>query len=168
MSCAECSICKSKIDSENAPILAVGGYGNPRFICEECADEVEAARTAIDYGEIEAAMAAISEKLKNTKTEDTVVIEAVNEIFAELGERAKKIKDGTYDFSLDSDEESGEESDGACEIPEELLETEEDRALDKLENERARKADKIINWISIVLGAVAVSVLVFFLIKRLR
>ena len=88
------------------------------------------------------------------------MLETVTEIFSAAGERARKIKEGTYDFSEDEKEE-----DGLLDVPEELCETEEDKALDVKEQKNAKLIDKIFNWIylAVFLG-VAVFAVVYFLL----
>ena len=36
-----CSICSVPVDSENASILVMGGFGNPRYVCEECSQDLD-------------------------------------------------------------------------------------------------------------------------------
>ncbi len=152
-----CSICKRTIDTENAPILAMGGFGNPRFLCNECASDVESALYGRDTEKIEASMQSISKKLAASSNDDGLTIETVSDIFAKAGERAKSIKDGTYDFSADESEEEVFD-----EIPEELQESEEDIELDRKDAETAKKIDKISNWITL---GVLVAALTFFIVK---
>ena len=77
-------------------------------------------------------------------------------------ERAKLIKEGSYDFALD-DQES--EEDVLEEIPEELRETEEDRELDRKEAEALKKFDKVTNWLwlGILVGVIGAIVYFFFI-----
>ena len=152
-----CSICKRTVDTENAPILTMGGFGNPRFLCDECASDVEIALYARDTEKIEASMQNLSKKLAASSNDDGLTIETVSDIFAKAGERAKAIKDGTYDFSEDESEEEGFD-----EIPEELQESEEDAELDRKDVETAKKIDKISNWITL---GVLVAALIFFVVK---
>jgi hypothetical protein len=73
-------------------------------------------------------------------------------MMADAANRAKAIKEGSYDFSLD--EAAAEE--GFDEIPEELRESEEDIELDRIEEENNKKFDKFYNGViiaaSIALG----------------
>ena len=74
----------------------------------------------------------------------------VKELLSAAMERAELIKSGEYDFASDEDEAELEE------IPEELLETEEDRALDRADEERTKKFDRVFNWIAgFAIGAAA-------------
>ena len=43
-----CCICKKAIDAENAAILAMGAYGSPKCVCEECEKNIEAATRSKD------------------------------------------------------------------------------------------------------------------------
>ena len=156
-----CSLCRESVDAESAPILAMGGFGNPRYLCDECASDIECALYEKDADKIEESMQRLSEKLK-ADPDDKVTMEAIGDIFSKAGERAKKIKEGTYDFSEDTEEES-EEFD---EIPEELCETEEDRIQDEKDAEKARKFDRISNWITTgVLLLAAVLFIIYFIRK---
>ena len=94
-----CSICSKRVDAEKAPILAMGGFGNPKYLCDECASDIDIAIGARDAEKIEEAMNRISKKLSVTGAENELVVETVKEIFTEAGERARQIKAGTFDFS---------------------------------------------------------------------
>ena len=151
-----CSICKRTVDAENAPILAMGGFGNPRFLCDECASDVESALYGRDAEKIEESMQSLSKKLAASSNDDGLTIETVSDIFAKAGERAKAIKNGAYDFS----EDESEEDEGFDDIPEELQESEEDIELDRKDAEAAKKIDKISNWITLGIMVAAVAFLV--------
>ena len=78
---------------------------------------------------------------------DGQTISTVTAIMAGAAERAKAIKEGSYDFSLDDVEKEIED------IPEELLEAEEDREADAAEVEKNKKFDKIYNIVATVIFA---------------
>ena len=159
-----CSICSKEINAEKAPILAMGGFGNPKYLCDECAADIDTAIGARDAEKIEEAMSSISKKLSATGAENELVIETVKEIFTEAGERARKIKEGTFDFSAEERASPSEEPE--YEIPEELLETEEDREQDARDLEKAKRLDKIFNWIATgIIAVAAVLILVYMLAK---
>ena len=167
-----CSICKNTVDSETAAVLTVGGYGNAKYICDECASLLDTATTAREFDAVKAAMDSIGEKMARSNVDDDLVIATVGELFIGAKKRAKAIKDGTYDFSLEEtkiDEEQGsddeQKSDEEFDIPDELRETEEDKALDAADEKKNVFFDKIFNWISLALivgGLAAVVYLVFF------
>ncbi len=136
----------------------MGGYGNPKYLCDECAADFDTATAGTNYDEIKSAMDKIGAKLTENDTDDTTVLRAVDEIFTEAGERAEKIKEGTYDFSEDEQSEESED------VPEELLESEEDKALDAKEAKTNKKIDSIFNW---VFAAVFVAALAYFIITFL-
>lgn len=152
-----CSICKSSVDSESAPILVMGGYGNPKYLCDGCCADIEEATLGRDTEKIKAAMARVGEKMASCDVDDMLVITTVNETFAAAAERAEKIEKGEYDFSLDEGDEEEPE------VPEELLESEEDKRLDEEEARAFKKADKYIN-IGMAIGA-AVAVILFVLFR---
>ncbi len=154
-----CSICGKNVNEEAAPILAMGGFGNPKYLCDECAEDIDLITSDNDPEVIEASMSKLTGKLSSSSVEDRLVVETVTAIFSEAGERAKKIKEGTYDFSKD---EAQEEID---DIPEQLLETEEDRALDEEEEKQRKKPDGIMNWISLAAVVIAVGLAVFFMLR---
>lgn len=137
-----CTVCQREVNESEAPILAMGGFGNPKYLCPECASDMDNVISAKEPTEIEAAMAAISKKLSDSNQDDPLTLQTVKEIFAAAGERARKIKEGTYDFAEDEKEEEG-----LLDIPEALCESEEDKALDEKEAKNAKRLDKILNWI---------------------
>lgn len=146
----QCVICDKIIEREDAPILAMGAYGNPKLLCDECAADIETVTTERDYEKIAASMARLGDKMANFDP-DSMTYRTVSEIMAKAAERAKAIKAGTYDFALDEVEDEGFD-----EIPEELLETEEDRALDEQDEQAQRKFDSVFNWVSFGLITAAV------------
>lgn len=151
-----CSVCNKKVDSETAAILTIGGYGNPKYICEECDGDFAEATGAKDLEAIKSAMDRIGKKMSLADPNDKLVLKTVEDIMTEASSRAKKIQEGTYDFSAEEKDSSKEEQ----EIPEELRETEEDKELDRKEAERNKKIDKIINWVSaiVLLGALGYAI----------
>ena len=151
-----CSICKREVDENEAPILAMGGFGNPKYLCAECAEDIDNVIGAKEAERIELAMAKISGKLSESDTDDMLVAETIKEIFSAAGERAQKIRNGTYDFSEDE-----AENDEITDVPEELLETEEDKARDEREAKAAKLFDKIFNWVA--LAAFAVTIVIFII-----
>ncbi len=155
---SKCSICTAEIDNTTAPILTMGAHVRPKCICEDCASDIETVNTSREYLEISAAFDRISDKLAANPVSDSSVNDAVTNILNFAAERAERIKDGTYDFSVD-DALASEELE---EIPEELLETDEDKAKDERDELAAKRLDKIMNF---VYAAIFVGVLVFALIK---
>lgn len=151
-----CSICKRPVDSETAPILTLGGFGNPRYICEDCDADLESATRAKEIDEITEAMDRIGKKMSVSNVDDKLVLKTVKEIMADAADRGAKIKSGQYDFSLE--EEAPDEEDG---VPEELLETEEDRISEEKEAERNAKFDKISNWICLFVFGIALGYIIY-------
>lgn len=149
-----CVLCDRIITEESPAILTVGAYGNPKCVCTECQELLDTATLGREYEKIADAMDALGKRMAES-TPDKQSFDVVNEILEGAAERAKKIKAGEYDFSLD------EAEDEACELPEELLETEEDRKKDERDEARAKKFDKVFNYITIgVFGAAAILIIV--------
>ena len=99
--------------------------------------------------------------MSKSNIDDRVTVATVTEMLADSAKRAQKIKEGTYDFSLDD----AEEAEGFDEIPEELQETEEDRLLDKKEKAANEKFDKFMNWMWIGVGIGAAGFLIWKIIE---
>ena len=155
----KCAICRAEVADE-AAVLAMGPYGTPRYLCEECAadfDEITMGSTAATVAE---AMDRVGKKMQ-ALTPDSFTLDTVNGIIAEATERAKKIEAGEYDFSLD---EQGESFD---ELPEELRESEEDRLLDEKEAEKLAKFDKFFNWAALGGFIAVIGFAIYILIKNL-
>lgn len=155
-----CCLCGKDIDKSTADVLTMGSYGNPRYLCDECAKAIDEATTSKDLTEIKAAIAKLGDLLPHAAERDGAVFKTMNPLLSGAVKRAEKIEAGTYDFALDdaTDAESFDE------IPEELLETEEDRELDERDERAQKKFDKILN---IVTTSVIFGVLVAILIIRL-
>ena len=135
---SNCCICEKSVEREDAPILAMGGAGYARVLCEECDRELQVATRGHDVEEIKAAINSLSTKMANGEP-DAVTYRMMSEILITATQRAMEIKDGTYDFARDDEEDN----EGYDEIPEELLESEEDIELDKKDEEKAKKFDKV-------------------------
>ena len=156
----KCAICNAEIAREDAPILTMGAYGTPKCLCDECDGELTVATEGREYGEIVSAIERVGKRVADSSVADRVSLTTVKELLAAAAERAEHIKLGKYDFSTDE-----ADSEGFEEIPEEMLETEEDRELDRQDEERLKKFDKIFNWVAgILIGASAA----FFVYKLLE
>ena len=158
----KCCLCTAPI-GEDAAILVMGGFGYPRCLCSECEADVDEVSGSRDYEKIVDAMNRIGKKLTDHAPDD-LVLGAINDILKTSAERAEKIKDGSYDFSLDGEDTSDGES--FEEIPEELLETEEDKLLDEKEAKEKEKLDKLFNWITVgaIIGIIGFAA--WMMIKR--
>ena len=162
-----CCLCNNILtDAENAPILTLGNSGWPRCVCPDCEGVINTATLGKDYDEIHEACRRLGDGMIAMRVEDTAVIEAVNDLVKTSMQRADEIKAGTYDFSQDEvPEENGDtdsEKKSGYDIPEELRETEEDRALDAKEARAVKIIDKVTGWLA---GAILVGAIVFFLLR---
>ncbi len=156
-----CCICLTHVDEESAPILTMGAYGTPKLLCDECAALIETATKGKDYNEIVSAIEALTAKMSSANIDDRVTMDTMTSLLADSARRAQEIKNGTYDFALD--EKTEEE--GFDEIPEELRETEEDRLLDKKDEEAAKKFDKVMNLMWIGVGVCIAAFIIYKIIS---
>ena len=157
MSC-NCCICHRPVEGESAGILTMGGYGTPKYLCEECEAAVLVTTESEDSSEIRHAIEKLGSSLTKADTGDVRVIDTVTEIIEDAGKRAEAIDNGTYvKEELDESEETEE-----FDITEELEETEEDRMLDEHEAAVNKKLDTVFSWISAGLLALVV---IFFIIR---
>ncbi len=153
-----CCICKG-ITEEDSAVLAIGAYGTPRLLCKECEEELDISSRDKAPESIKRAMSALGEKM--TKNDpDELTVATLTDLLTEAGERLSAIESGEYDFSNDEKAE-----DGFDEIPEELRETEEDKALDERDEKRAKLFDKIFNIAVAVMIAAAVCILIYRFLK---
>ena len=157
---AKCCICGCPVE-EDAAILTMGAAGNARYLCEECDEFLITATTGKEFDKIEIAMEEISKRISNYNP-DGVTFDILSHTMLTASERAKQIKNGTYDFTLDEVEDDGYELE---DIPEELLETEEDRELDRVDEEKMKKFDKVYNIIMIVALAAIVGMVIWRLVE---
>ncbi len=155
-----CALCYSTVEGENLPVLAIGAYGAPRYLCSNCEQLVEGASFGTDYDDIVASLDSIGSLLTERNIDDPTTLNTILPLLEESAKRAQKIKDGEWDFTLDEEARSEE-----YEIPEELLESEEDKLLDKKEEETGKKIDRVMNWVylAMLLGALAFIVWYFLL-----
>ena len=151
---SQCCICNKKIERDDPAVLAMGGAGIPRYLCDDCEKLLDDATLSTDYDTAGAAIGKLS-KLMADGDPDPVTYAIVNGILIKSSNRAVAIKEGTYDFALD-DEPIVE--DGYDEVPEDLQETEEDKEKDRIDEEKQKKFDKIYN-ILLIIGCSAFAVL---------
>ncbi len=140
-----CSVCHSKTDAENLAVLTMTALAAPRYLCPECEDDFDKATLSKSPEEISVAIDRIGKKMVAANNDDELILKTVTEILEEASERAELIKNGEYDFSND------EASDGDGEIPPELVESEEDKELDRKEEESRKKVNKVIDIVTAVL-----------------
>ena len=158
-----CSLCYGEAP-EDAAILTVGRLGNPRYLCEECDTLLGGVVSGKSYGEIKTSLNALSDRISAAANEDQVVEEALADIFTSAKERAEMIKEGSYDFSLDEQEEAAPEVETDSEglefgLADEEL-TEEQLAEKARKEKIERTVNTITNW---VCGAILVGVVAAFL-----
>lgn len=155
-----CSICKKDIEEESPAVLTMGRSMSPRHLCGDCAALLDTATTSREVDTIKEAMGHLGETLAASGCEDGAVISTVNDLLESAGARLSAIEEGSYDFSLD------EQSEEEFEITEDLMETEEDRELDRIDEEREKRFDKILNWAWLGIGICFVAYLVWFFFFR--
>ncbi len=153
-----CSVCSARIESDDAAILTLGGFGTPRYLCDSCALDFDAAQAEREISEIDGAIDRISKKMTSAKIDDGLVLKTVEELMRAARERRDKIRAGEYDFSAD------EVTEGEEEIPEELRETEEDVENEKKEAEKNKKYDRVTNIICAVLALAALGFFIYRII----
>ena len=158
-----CTVCKATNIADDAPILVMGAYGNPKYLCPECSAYLDTATLGRDYDAIAEAMDELGKRM-SASDPDKQTYDTMNSLLTNAAERAKAISEGSYDFSLDEREAETESFD---ELPEELRETEADKALDEKDAAAQARFEKWFNWVS--LGAVigAVGFVVWKIIERL-
>ena len=149
-----CSICLTSIDIDTAPVLVMGAYGNPRCLCDSCAEHVENFTRGRDYDSITASMDEISARLSKANIDDGFTVGTVTNMLVSAAKRATAIKEGTYDFDLDVEEEE-------YIIPDELKESEEDRSLDEKEELARKKFDKVMNWVWAAVGLATLALILW-------
>jgi len=152
-----CSLCTSVIESEDSAILTMGKFGNPKYLCGNCDEHLEIATSGTDFEKIEEAFNYLSDVMAAHDIGDETVLTTMNEMLTAASERAKEIKAGSYDFSLDElpDEE-------IFEIPEDMKVSEEELREEEELEEKNKKIDKIITWVS---AGIFAAFIIFFIIK---
>ncbi len=161
-----CSICKVAVDSDDAPILAMGGFGNPRYLCKSCEQHLDGVTLGKNYDDIKKSMEILGERMTSSNIDDELTFDTMESIFESAKDRAERIKDGTYDFSC---EDSNDEI--VDDVPDDLKETEEDCRLDaedeeeqKKQFERSRKFDKLFFYP--LLGGMLIGMIAYIIIKK--
>ena len=151
-----CSCCMTAVDSESAAILTLGGYGNIKYLCEECDADMNIATRGRDAEQINSAITRLGTRMSKKMVDDTFVLKTMDQIIKEAKARRDAIASGEYDFAEE------EESDAVSEeIPEELRVSEEDRARDEKEAEEAKKLEKVISIVSAVIFSAVIGYLIY-------
>ena len=158
----KCCICNKQIEREDPAVLAMGGAGIPRYLCDECEEMLDTATLSRDYEKAGASIGKIS-KLMSDNDPDPVTLAIVSQLLLKASDRAVAMKEGKYDFALD---DQPVEEDGFEEIPEDLQETEEDKEKDRIEEEKTKKFDKVYNIILIALCVIFVGFLIWNIIDK--
>lgn len=136
----KCCICDTPIAREDAPVLTIGGFGNPKWLCDSCEQLLDTVTLGREYSQISAGLDELGRRMGECGP-DKLTLDTVNGIVSAAAERAREIENGSYDFSLDEKNEDPE----LDELPPELLESEEDRELDRRDEEKNKKFDKFYN-----------------------
>ena len=152
-----CSCCNAPVDSENAAILTLGGFGNAKYLCNVCDGYMNSATRGREVAEINGAIDSLTSRMRGAGIDDTFVLKTVESVMKEARARRDSIERGDYDFSSEEESDEAEEQ-----IPEELLETEEDRLADERELQEAKKWDKVITVVSAVLFS---AVVIYFIYR---
>ena len=151
-----CAVCGSEVESEEPAILTVSGYGNPRYLCEECEESYNVLINSIDRDELNSAVEKIYEHINRRGVDDDAVLNTTSEIIETAKARMESVKLGTYDPNEKEEEE---------EIPEELLMTEEEIEEEEEENKKNEKLEKILNIITYTGFGIAAAVMLYFFIR---
>ena len=157
----KCCICNKEIEREDPAVLAMGGAGIPRYLCDDCEALLDSATLSRDYDEAGAAIGRLS-KLMADGDPDPVTYTIVSQILLKSSDRAVAIKEGKYDFALDDQpmDEGGFE-----EIPEDLQESEEDKEKDRVDDEKQKKFDKIYNVLLAIVCLGFVGIIIYRIIE---
>ena len=153
-----CCLCLSAVNSEEADILTMGGYGTPKYLCPECAKKIDNVLSGRDYDSIVLSLDELNASVIKSNVDNHAVLASITKILADGAERANKIKEGTLDFDKELEEKKEEE----FEITEELEESEEDRLLDEKEAVVQKKLDKITSIVSGVILVAAIAYLIWY------
>lgn len=140
-----CCICQRNIEREDAPVLTMGAAGIPRLLCSECEELLDTATSGNEISEIEEAIDEISNRVSHGNP-DGATCKVLEELMGSASQRAAAIKSGNYDFSLDG---AGDDI-NFDEIPDELLESEEDIQKDREDEIKMERFNKIYNIIILV------------------
>ena len=158
-----CTVCGAPLTADEPPILIMNAYGEPKCLCDSCSSDLDEITSGGDLDSIGRAMEELGKRMSDYGP-DKLTYNTVNRLMKEGAERAKAIREGNYDFSLDGEE--ADDAEGFDEIPEELAETEEDKELDRIDEEKAAKVGKFLDWVTIGLIIGAVGFFIWVLIDR--
>ena len=63
-----CAICGREVNENEASILAMGGFGNPKYLCNECAADIDTVIGSKDPFEVERTMEKIADNISALHT----------------------------------------------------------------------------------------------------
>lgn len=170
-----CSFCLRTIEGDDAPILTISGFGKPRLLCPHCDKLVGTICDSTDKVEVSEAIEKIGESLTLANVDDKAVFDTLK---AMIDEARVRIEEGVLPIT-DAPDEQGDavaedneadtlvkNTEAAAEeifdIPEELRESDEDRAKDEKEAKHSKVMDSVVGWAA---AAILVATIVIFIVK---
>ena len=152
-----CALCGRLPEIEEPAVLALGKYGAPRYLCEECEAELDTATLGTEYDKIVDSIDRLGKKAMSFGKDDPVTLRTMKSILESAAKRAAAIKEGSYDFALDEADAEDE-----FDITDDLKESEEDRKKDERDEKVAKIIDTALSW---ACGAIFVAAITLFIIK---
>ena len=159
---SQCCVCNREITIEDPAVLAMGGAGIPRYLCEDCEALLDTATLSKDHEEAGAAIGKLSKTMADGDP-DPVTFAMINKLLLNASDRAVAIKEGKYDFALDEKTPAEDEIE---DLPDELLESEEDKEQDRIDEEKQKKFDKVYNIILAIVCSAFVAIFIWKLIEN--
>ena len=136
-------------------------FATPKYLCSECENDFDDMTLSKDPAKISEAIERVGKKMTAANNDGEFILASVGEIIENAKARGELIKMGEYDFSLDENtEEDGD-------VPEELLQTEEDMALEEKEKKAAKKFDTVINYITTGIFIAALGFIAYWIFTML-
>ena len=68
---SQCCICNRKIEREDPAVLAMGGAGIPRYLCDDCEKMLDDATLSTDYDTAGAAIGKLSKLMADGDPEES-------------------------------------------------------------------------------------------------
>ena len=157
----KCCLCKKNIENEEAPVLSMTAAGRPRYLCDECAALLDTVTLGKECEQIEEAMDQVSRIMAKNEP-DGVTYSIISKIMVDAAVRGKLIKKGVYDFARDELPYEDELED----IPEDLLESEDDAKKDEIEAKKNERFNKVYNIILYTLLGLTAGVVIWRLVQE--
>ncbi len=188
----KCCLCYKEIEAQAPAILTHGGFGHPRCLCADCEALLDTAIGGKTPQQVREALRTLADMRIQCDGFDRATEQTLLPLMEQGAARMQAMENGTYAQEPETESEDAvsnmcDDAAAVCEenaaddaaetpvdepaeqdlydIPEELRESAEDRAMDEVVQARERAFDKYFQfvWLGVIIGFVVVMIYLLFI-----